>query len=367
MSATATDHRFMAHALRLARNGLWTAHPNPRVGCVIVAAGRVVGQGWHERTGGPHAEAVALAEAGALAAGATAYVTLEPCCHQGRTPPCTDALREAGVRRVVFAARDPDPRVAGGGARALEEAGIGVLGGIMAAESRELNRGFVSRMERGRPWVRIKIAASLDGRTALASGKSRWISSEASRRDAHALRARSSAILTGIGTVVADDPALTVRLPLPVAFTQPARVVLDSRLRMPPQSRMLQEPGRTRIVAAESDPARRASLEAAGATVDVFATADGRVDLRAMLDFLATQSINELLVEAGPRLNGALLDAGLVDEVVCYLAPQVIGADGFGMFASRALGAMEGAAVFSIADVRRLGADLRINYVRKAP
>lgn len=366
MTATAQDHEWMAHALRLAQRGLHTAHPNPRVGCVIVAGGQAVGQGWHQRTGGPHAEAIALAEAGPRAAGAIAYVTLEPCCHHGRTPPCTEALKRAGVRRVVFASADPNPRVGGGGARQLAEAGIAVVEGVMAAEARALNPGFMSRMERRRPWIRTKIAASLDGRTALAGGESRWITSEASRRDAHGLRARSSAILTGVGTVLADDPALTVRRPDLGEVLQPERIVLDTGLRTPTGAQLLRQPGRTRLFAARVDDARRRALEAAGAVVERVPEAGGRLDLAAVVARLAELEANEVLVEAGPGVNGALLDAGLLDELVVYLAPHVLGADGFGMFASRPLASMEARHGFELTDVRRVGPDCRLTFLKRS-
>jgi diaminohydroxyphosphoribosylaminopyrimidine deaminase/5-amino-6-(5-phosphoribosylamino)uracil reductase len=356
----------MARALQLARRGLYTAHPNPRVGCVIVAGGELVSEGWHQRTGGPHAEAVALANAGTRAAGATVYVTLEPCCHQGRTPPCTDALKRAGVHRVVFAASDPNPKVGGGGARALAEAGVAVLAGVLDAEARALNPGFLSRMERRRPYVRVKIAASLDGRTALADGQSRWITSEHARRDVQELRARSSAILTGVGTVKTDDPALTVRRPDLGEVTPPERLVLDTALHTPPGARLIREPGRTRILCSRADGERRRALEAAGALIEVIAERDGRPDLAAAMTRLAELEVNELLVEAGPRLNGALLDAGLVDEIVVYLAPCVLGADALGMFASRPLAAMEGRHEFELAEARRTGPDCRLSFLRKA-
>jgi diaminohydroxyphosphoribosylaminopyrimidine deaminase/5-amino-6-(5-phosphoribosylamino)uracil reductase len=365
MTASAADFTWMARALELARRGLHTAHPNPRVGCIIVAGDAAVGQGWHQRTGGPHAEAVALAEAGPRAAGATAYVTLEPCCHQGRTPPCTGALKRAGVRRVVFAAADPNPRVGGGGARQLAEAGIAVTEGVLAAEARELNAGFMSRMERRRPWVRAKIAASLDGRTALPGGASRWITGEAARRDAHGLRARSSAILTGVGTVLADDPALTVRRPDLGEVLPPERIVVDSGLRTPPTAQLLRQPGRARVFAARIDDGRRRALEAAGASVEQLPESGGRPDLAAVMARLAELEVNELLVEAGPGLNGALLDAGLLDEIVVYLAPHVLGADGLGMFAPKPIAAMEARHELELAQARRVGADLRLTFRKR--
>lgn len=366
MSASAEDFRWMARALQLAHRGLYSAQPNPRVGCVIVAGGEMVGEGWHQHTGGPHAEALALAHAGTRARGATAYVTLEPCCHQGRTPPCTQALVRAGVRRVVFAAADPNPQVGGGGARELAEAGIAVLAGVMENDARELNVGFMSRMERRRPWVRLKCAMSLDGRTALAGGQSRWISGEASRRDAHAWRARSSAILTGAGTVAADDPALSVRRPDLGAVPPPERLVLDTKLRTSPGARLLREPGRTRIFCCRPDARREAALQAAGAVVEVCAERDGRPDLQAVMARLGELECNELLVEAGARLNGALLDAGLVDELIVYMAPHVIGDDGAGMFASRPLADMAARHEFELVQMRRVGVDCRLDFRRRS-
>lgn len=363
MSAGADDYRWMARALQLARRGLYSAHPNPRVGCVIVAGGGMVGEGWHQRTGGPHAEVVALAHAGTRAAGATAYVTLEPCCHQGRTPPCTAALARAGIRRVVFAAGDPNPRVGGGGARQLTEAGIACLSGVLETEARALNPGFLSRMECGRPFVRVKLAASLDGRTALVNGVSRWITSEAARADAHELRARSSAILTGIATVLADDPSLTVRRPDLGEVRAPERLVMDSQLRTPPAARLLAVPGTTRIFCSRPEATRQRALEAAGATVEVLpAGPEMRPDLVALMARLAALECNELLVEAGPRLAGALLDAGFVDEVVLYLAPHVLGADALGMFAGRGLATMAERHAFELTDLRRVGADCRLSF-----
>lgn len=356
------DPAWMRTALELAQGAVGLCEPNPRVGCVIVAGGELVGEGWHQRTGGPHAEVVALAEAGTKAAGATAYVTLEPCCHHGRTPPCTAALQRAGIRRVVFAAADPNPRVGGGGARQLAEAGIGCLAGVLEAEARVLNAGFNSRMERGRPYVRVKLAASLDGRTALASGASRWISSEAARSDAHELRARSSAILTGVGTVLADDPELTVRRPDLGEVRGPERLVLDSQLRTPPTARLFAAPGRVRILCGASDPVRQRALEAVGASVEVLPAPGGRPDLAVLMKRLAELECNELLVEAGPQLAGALLDAALVDEIVLYLAPHVLGADALGMFASRPLADMAARHAFEIMDLRRVGPDCRLSF-----
>ncbi|MBK1718007.1 riboflavin biosynthesis protein RibD [Thiocystis violacea] len=358
----------MARAIRLAELGRYTTDPNPRVGCLLVREGEVVGEGWHRRAGEPHAERLALAAAGARARGATAYVTLEPCCHQGRTPPCTEALIEAGVARVVCAMVDPNPLVAGKGLDALRAAGIETLLGVSRAEASALNPGFIKRMEQGRPYVRCKLAASLDGRTALASGESKWISSEASRSDVQRLRAGSSAILTGIGTVLADDPGLDVRLSaseLPGMtpndpIRRPLRVVVDSHWRMPPEARMLALPGRTLVVGAESRPEPMAALQAAGAETLRLPARAGRVDLVALLEELARREINEVLLEAGPRLAGAALSDGLVDEIILYQAPCLMGQGARGLFELPAITAMSDRVALEILEVRRIGPDLRI-------
>jgi diaminohydroxyphosphoribosylaminopyrimidine deaminase/5-amino-6-(5-phosphoribosylamino)uracil reductase len=326
-----------------------------------------VGEGWHERAGGPHAEAAALAVAGDRARGATAYVSLEPCCHQGRTPPCTGALIRAGVVRVVFGARDPNPRVDGGGERALRSAGIAVEGGLMAAEAEALNPGFVSRMVRRRPLVRLKVAATLDGRTALPDGRSRWITGEPARQDVQRWRARSSAVLTGIGTVLADDPRLNVRGPAgsppDKTIRQPLRVVADPSLRTPPGATLFREPGPVFIVGAAKADAegRRTALESAGARVE-FLGAGGRVDLAALMGRLAELEVNELWVEAGPTLNGALLEAGLVDELIIYLAPRVLGDQARGMFRLPPPVEVAGGPAFVLAESRAVGGDLRLIY-----
>lgn len=358
MNAGAHDAAFMAHAIRLAERGLYTTDPNPRVGCVIVRAGRVVGEGWHARAGEPHAEVHALRAAGEAARGATAYVTLEPCCHHGRTPPCIDALIEAGVTRVVAAMTDPDPRVAGQGLARLKAAGIAVEDGVLAEAARALNPGFISRHIRARPYVRLKLAASLDGRTALANGESRWITGDAARNDVQRFRARSSAIVTGIGTVRADDPALNVRLP--DATRQPLRVVVDSRLDTPPGARVLAHPGECLIAAAVDDAARAQRLRQAGARVGFFPAPDARVDLRALLAGLAAEGTNEVWVEAGPRLAGAFMSARLIDELVLYFAPHVLGDSARGMFALPALTALSQKTALDIVDVRAVGADWRV-------
>ncbi len=347
----------MARALQLAARGLFTTSPNPRVGCVIVKDGQVIGEGWHQRAGTPHAEIHALSQAGAAARGATVYVTLEPCSHHGRTPPCAEALVSAGVIRVVAAMRDPNPLVAGGGIDMLTLAGIHAEVGLMEAEAHALNPGFISRMTRQRPWVRLKTAATLDGKTALANGNSQWITGEAARADVQQLRARACAILTGSGTVLADNPRMTVR-DLDIG-RQPLRVVVDSGLRTPVDAAILP----ALIACNHADPAARAALEAAGADVVELPGTQGRVDLAALLTLLAQRGVNELHVEAGAALNGALLAAGLVDEWVAYVAPMAVGDDARGLFAMPALTALADAARFRFADVRQIGGDLRLTLL----
>ena len=354
---SAVDYEYMAQALRLAEKGLYTTTPNPRVGCVIVRDGKVVGSGWHERAGEPHAEIHALTQAGELARGATAYVTLEPCSHHGRTPPCAEALVQAGVGRVVVAMIDPNPLVAGEGLARLQQAGIQTDIGLLEKEAHELNIGFVSRMTCGRPWLRLKIAASLDGKTALNNGVSQWITGPDARRDAHRLRARSCALLTGIGTVLADDPSLNVR---EVETTrQPLRVVVDSALRMSPTAKMLGL-GPTLVATVSGDPARADELRAAGAEVLVLPAVEGRVDLVRLLDELGRRCINEVMVEAGATLNGALVKQELVDEYTFYFAPLLLGHRARGMFDLPELSSMGERRELRIADVTMVGKDLRI-------
>lgn len=356
--SAARDAAHMGRALELARRGLWTTDPNPRVGCVIADGERVLAEGWHERAGGPHAEAIALAAAGSAARGATAYVTLEPCSHQGRTPPCADALIAAGVGRVVYAMRDPNPRVDGGGIARLAAAGIPVQGGVLEDAARELNIGFISRMQRGRPWVVVKLAASLDGCTALPGGESRWITGEAARDDVQKLRARSSAVLTGSGTVLADDPRLDVRLP--GATRQPLRVVLDSQLRISPQARIVAPPGRLLVLCANEDSLRAEALRAAGAEVIAVTAGAGGVDLGAALAHLGGREINEILAECGPGLAGAFLAAGLADELVLYLAPTLLGRGSRPLADLPAPASMADRLEFSIVDRQDVGGDLMI-------
>jgi len=351
------DHSLMARALRLAENGLFTTSPNPRVGCVIVKAGVVVGEGWHRRAGEAHAEVHALRAAGEAARGATAYVTLEPCSHFGRTPPCADALIAAGVTRVVVAMQDPNPQVAGRGLARLQAAGISVDCGVLENEARELNIGFVSRMTHGRPWVRLKAAASLDGRTALANGASQWITGPAARQDGHRWRARACAILSGIGTVRADDPQLNVRgLD---SDRQPLKVVVDSRLELSAEARLLDE-GKVLLAAAGDPDGKEPVLVAEGAEVIYLPNAAGKVDLSALLIELGRRGINELHVEGGARLNGALLAAGLVDELLLYLAPCLLGNDAVGLFGLPPLQSMAEKRQLAIRDLRMVGADLRV-------
>lgn len=347
----------MARALRLAARGLFTTTPNPRVGCVLVRDGEVVGEGWHERAGEPHAEIHALCAAGDAARGATAYVTLEPCSHHGRTPPCAEALIAAGVVRVVAAMKDPNPLVAGRGLDRLRAAGIDASCSLLEDEARELNIGFVSRMERRRPWLRLKAAASLDGKTALENGASKWITGPAARADGHRWRARACAILTGSGTVLADDPALTVReVETP---RQPLRVVVDSRLVVPRSARIFAG-GNALVATASDDCDRAAALAEQGIEVLVLPEAAGRVDLAALLRLLGERGINEVHAEAGAHLGGALLAAGLVDELLLYLAPCLIGDAARGLFAMPALSDLAAKRDLAIRDVARVGDDLRI-------
>lgn len=355
MSAfTAADHAYMARAIQLAARGLETTRPNPRVGCVLVRDGQLVGEGWHEVAGGPHAEVVALRAAGPQARGATAYVTLEPCSHHGRTPPCADALLEAGVARVVAAMEDPNPRVSGNGLARLREAGVDVASGLLAAQAEALNPGFVKRMRQGLPYVRVKSAMSLDGRTAMASGESKWITSPGARQDVQHLRARSCAIVTGVGTVLADDPAMTVRLE--GRTRQPLRVVVDAQLRTPPQARILQG-GAVLATLARGD---HEALAAAGASLLPVPAKDGRVDLEALLRALAAREVNEVLVEAGAMLAGAFVAAGLVDELVIYLAPKLMGHGARGLFELPGLTTMAQSIPLAISDIRAVGPDWRV-------
>ncbi|MDR1646865.1 MAG: bifunctional diaminohydroxyphosphoribosylaminopyrimidine deaminase/5-amino-6-(5-phosphoribosylamino)uracil reductase RibD [Zoogloeaceae bacterium] len=360
---SSTDRAFMAEALSLAEQGLLTTTPNPRVGCVLVKEGVVVGRGWHARAGEAHAEIHALAAAGEAARGATAYVTLEPCSHYGRTPPCAEALQQAGVARVIAAMTDPNPQVAGSGLARLCAAGIRVDSGLLEAEARELNLGFISRMTRGRPWVRLKSAASLDGKTALSTGESQWITGAAARQDGHRFRARACALLTGMGTVRHDDPRLSVR---EVATPrQPWRVVVDSRLELAPSARLLADGVPVLVVFAQDAPARRAALTASGAECLCLPDADGRVDLAALLTELGRRGVNELHVEAGSRLNGALLQAGLADELLLYFAPCLLGDAAQGLFALPQPQTLAARLDFRFHEVTPVGEDIRLRLRRQ--
>lgn len=380
----------MARALRLAERGAPTTHPNPRVGCVVVRDGEVVGEGWHERAGEPHAEVHALRMAGGQAHGSDMFVSLEPCCHHGRTPPCADALMAAGVRKLWVAMTDPNPKVAGQGIARLRAAGIEVVSGLMEVEAHALNRGFVSRMARQRPWVTLKLAASLDGRTAMASGESRWITGAQARADVHRLRARAGAVLTGVGTVVADDPQLTVRLSpselgmaihgaaagaeLPPAtpsvaspaggdsaiqgtapyLRQPDRIVLDTEARVPPQARVWAEGARRLWFTAQAGPAP------AGVQRIAVARGASGLALEAVLAALAQSEVNEVFVECGARLAGAFLQQGLVDELLLYVAPSLLGENARPLVHLSGVERLEQRLRLDWVDVRRVGGDLRV-------
>lgn len=348
----------MGLALRLAEKGLNSTHPNPRVGCVVVKDDVVVGEGWHERAGLPHAEVVALRRAGEAARGASVYVNLEPCCHQGRTPPCTGFLIDAGVKRVVAAMADPNPQVAGGGIEGLRSVGIEVDVGIMSEQAESLNRGFVHRIKHGRPWVTVKIAASIDGRTAMKSGESQWISSQQSRVDVHRWRAHSSAVLTGSGTVLADDPALTVRYVQ--SERQPLRVIVDSNFSTPADAKVINGPGKALIATANGDYESAGDTGAEQNEVIYVPTDNRTVDLVALMGHLSQREINEVLVEAGPTLCGAILQADLVDELLLYLAPKILGNDASGMFRLPGLCNLTDCADFDVVDVRQMGVDIRV-------
>ena len=363
---TPEDSAHMARALQLAARGRYTAHPNPMVGCVLAKDGEIVGEGWHASAGEAHAEINALRAAGDRAGGATAYVTLEPCAHHGKTPPCADALVEAGVARVVAAMQDPFEEVAGRGLARLERAGIATAVGLMEATATELNRGFVHRVTRGRPFVRLKIAASIDGAIAMESGESQWITGPEARDDVQRLRACSGAIMTGIGTVLADDPSLNVRSPdIDTDGRQPLRVVLDSRLRMPPAARMLALPGETLICCTPGQDAT--ALQDTGAQVQEFradqlepGAAGDRVNVREVLSALAERGVNDLLVEAGPVIAGHLLENDCIDELVIYQSPHIMGSNTRGMFRTPSWSALADRRTLDIVDVRRVGNDTKI-------
>lgn len=362
-----TDTRYMARAIQLARRGLYSCDPNPRVGCVLVKEGQIVGEGWHQRAGQGHAEVVALQNAGDAALGAKAYVSLEPCCHQGKTPPCSDALVRAGIVEVVAAMQDPNPLVSGQGLAYLRKAGVTVSNGLLQRQAEALNPGFCKRMRTGLPWVFSKLAMSLDGRTAMASGESKWITGEHARQDVHRLRASSSAIVTGIETVLADDPSLTARLPESNEreVLQPVRVVIDSQLRMPLDGKLSGLSGRTLIFTVCENERKQQQLVDTGFEVFVLAaTPDHRVDITALMGQLGRLGFNQVMIEAGPTLNGALLQAGMLDEWVIYQAPCILGDGGRGLFHLPHLSAMSERIQLQLLDARRMGNDMRFRLGR---
>lgn len=359
------DHRFMAMALKLAEKGVNTTHPNPRVGCVITRNGVVVGEGYHRVAGEPHAEVHALKQAGKNARGGALYVNLEPCCHQGRTPPCTDAIIKAGIARVVIAMEDPNPLVHRLGIRALREAGIDVETGINQERAQWLNRGFSQRVTTGRPWVTLKLATSLDGKTAMQNGESQWITSEAARHNAHHMRAKSSAILTGIGTVLRDNPRMTARIT--GAEQQPLRVILDSRLSTPVDAAILEAPGNVLIITSPEHLADADMLQRKNVEVISCPLKGGAIDLTRMLNELGKREINFLMLEAGSRLCGGMLEQGLVNEVVVYMAPDILGSDARGMFRIAGLESIEDKLKLEFRDVRQVGRDMRLTMTVQAP
>lgn len=355
------DKQFMAKAIQLAKQGQYTAKPNPCVGCVLVRDGHVIAEGWHRYAGQGHAEVEALKNT-ENATGATAYVTLEPCSHYGRTPPCAEALIHAGVARVVIAMQDPNPLVAGRGIALLEQQGIDVVSGVLEADARQLNQGFITRMLNNKPYVLSKLAMSLDGRTAMASGESKWITSTEARQDVQKLRAASGAVMTGVDTILADDPSMNVRMSN-VEVEQPLRVILDSSLRTPVTAKLLRLPGRTLILTCSTNIEKTAALQQAGAEVhEVKANAQGRLDLDVVLSFLATQQVNDVLVEAGSILNGALLEQNLIDECVVYMAPMILGASGRGLFELPNVHLMADKKSLRLMSMREIGVDLRLHY-----
>lgn len=368
------DYQYMAHAIQLAKKGLFTTHPNPRVGCVIVNNGQIVGEGWHQKAGYAHAEMNALAQARGYAEGATAYVTLEPCCHYGKTPPCSQALIAAKIAKTVVAMEDPNPKVAGKGLAELNHAGIQTKLGILKHEAALLNPGFIKRMKYGLPYVRTKIAASVDGRTAMSSGESQWITHPEARNDVHKLRAQSSAIVTGINTVLTDDPRLNVRLPryvedavrkdnpslnLPVIM-QPHRVVLDSRLQLSPQAQLFSLPGKVLVFTLSSNQNKINQLQSVGAQVIVTEPDNKRVNIKSVLSYLAEQACNEILFEAGSFLNGTLLNMDLIDELIVYLAPHLMGDQAKGLFHLPLIKRMSDRIQLHINDLRMIGKDIKI-------
>ena len=355
----------MAQSLRFADRARYSTDPNPRVGCVLVQDAEIVGAGWHKRAGGAHAEIVALEKAGVKARGSTAYVTLEPCCHHGKTPPCTEALIEAGVSKVFAAMYDPNPKVGRKGLGVLARAGIETSCGLLKSDAENLNRGFCKRMRTGKPYVFAKLAMSMDGRTAMASGESQWITSNAARQDVHRLRAQSGAIVTGIGTVISDNPSLNVRLGANNdELVQPMRVIVDSTLRTPVTAAMGGVPGKSFIATVVTDPVKKQPLEQMGfEVISLPAGEDGRVQLAALIDFLGAKEINEVMVEAGAVLSGGMLQSNLIDELIVYMAPCVIGDTGLGLFHMPGIKKIFEKVQLNLVDVRKIGQDLRLKFV----
>jgi len=365
MTQRSIDHTFMARAIQLATKGLYTTQPNPRVGCVIVLDDEIVGEGFHQQAGGPHAEVHALKQAGSKAKNATAYVSLEPCSHQGKTPPCANALIDAGISRVVCAMQDPNPLVAGQGIKKLQDAGISVDCGVLETEAEALNPGFIKRMKSGLPFVRVKLAMSLDGRTAMSSGESKWITGEAARTDVQRLRARSSVILTGRGTVLADDPSMNVRLCADelgstIEPHQPLRAIIDSQLKVPIESKIFNQQGDCVVFTAVDE---SQAINFTVAQVVSLPATSGKVDLLKMLQYLADQQVNEVLVEAGSELCGALLECQLVDEIVIYIAPHIMGDSAKGLFHLPKLEAMSQRINLDIKEIRQIGKDWRLTVL----
>lgn len=372
------DIGYMARAIELAKHGSYSTKPNPAVGCVIVKNGQLIAEGWHQKAGQPHAERIALKQAGKEAEGSTVYVTLEPCSHHGRTPPCSDALIEAKAARVVVAMKDPNPLVAGRGIDKLQEAGILVESGVLEQESRTLNLGFLKRMDKQLPYVRLKIASSMDGRTAMESGESQWITGPESRLEVHKMRAQSGALITGIGTVLADDPSLNVRLldeelaelNLTQETCHPIRVVLDPNLSMPLDAKMLKLPGRTILMTsrqtAERSPERVDELFANDIEMVAVSANEDRLDIKSILAYLAQEEqVNDVMVESGAIVAGAFIQSGLVDEVHCFMAPTLMGQNAKPMFALEGISSMEDKIQFGIASMDRFGADVRIVLTQK--
>jgi len=353
----------MSRALQLAKHGLYTTDPNPRVGCVLVKDNIVIAEGWHQLAGEPHAEINALDQAGERARGADCYVTLEPCSHTGKTPPCTDELIKSGIKRLFAATIDPNPDVAGNGLKILQDSGIKTEAGLMQDQSQALNPGFESRMRKGRPYIRCKLAMSVDGRTALASGESRWISSVESRQDVQRLRARSSAIMTGVNTVIADDPSLNVRK-INMRGRQPLRVILDKKLRTPGTAKLLSVEGETLIFSCTDDHSKKSELENSGATVINIKTQDAEKFLNSVLTYLAQErKVNEIMLETGSTLAGSMLNAGLIDEIILYVSPVLLGSDAKALFKFPEIKEMTDRVQLQFKDIRMIGEDCRITAV----